>query len=217
MNFKKIPLALLMAHLVYGCTSSNVANKGYCFDDSGEVVECLDRKETLALNPTSALTEYQTNKVKDPSLFNSNLDFQLLKDYVEVMAMNLKQQSDPNGIRNLVAVTSFVQLDSTLKNTNLLGNQLSEHFISELRNVGIPVADYKVTGSIQVTPKGDLAMSREFAELNQNLNIGYVLTGTLIRNERGIIISARIVSVSNNQVIASTSKLLPNLIADRLI
>lgn len=218
MNVKQLSLLSFLALLSAGCSTFDTItnNKEYCFDDTGQTIECIDQQDKLRLNPTSAQSDYQVNRVQDPSLFSTNLDFQLLKDYVENMAMNLKHQSQM-PLTAPIAVTSFVQLDSTLKNTNILGNQISEYFVSELKGVGFPVSDYKVTGFIQVTPEGDLAMSRQFEELNQSLKVGYVLTGTLIRNERGMVVSARIVSLSTNQVVSSTTKLLPSLIVDRIL
>jgi len=196
---------------ISGCASNSPNKENICFTDAGEVIECSAMSSKLMVNPTSPDSIYSPEKKQDPSLFKSNINFVLLNEYVEQLAMQLHSNLGEH-LSSPVAVTSFVTLDSTLKNTTLLGNQVSEYFINELKSVGIPVSDYKVTGFIQVTPSGDLAMSRKVYELKPDLNIGYVLTGTLIENENGMIINARITSLNSNRVVASASKLVPALV-----
>lgn len=214
MKFKALYLAMFSATLMTGCVSNDLPEDNICFSDSGEVMDCSDLTSDLSVNPTNPDSIYSPEKLQDPTLFKSNVNFILLSEYVEQMAMELETKLS-HRITTPVAVTSFVTLDSTLKNTTLLGNQISEYFINELKGVGIPVSDYKVTGFIQVTPSGDLAMSRKLQDLKSDLNIGYVLTGTLVENELGIVINARIVSLESNKVIVTATKLIPNIIINK--
>ncbi len=214
MKLKLISLALASTTLVSGCSMFNnlmfddIREQEICFEDNGEVIEC--NGSMLGTNVSTVANDtFIPETLQDPTLFKSNVNFVLLSEYVEQMAMELRQTTSTN-INSPVAVTSFVALDSTLKSTSMLGNQISEYFINELKKVGIPVSDYKVTGYIEVTPNGDLAMSRRLHELKAGLNIGNVLTGTLIQHERGVVVNARITSLASNNVIASSSKLIPN-------
>lgn len=215
MKLKSLSLAILSASLLNGCQSTDsieaIAEQSLCFDDAGQVIECSSLTQPMAATPTHPNSVYQPVKLEDPSLFNPKLNFVLLNEYVEQMAMDLHHNLQGQMITP-VAITSFVTLDSTLKNASLLGNQLSEYFITELKNVGIPVSEHKVTGAIEVTPNGDFAMSRDLYELNPELDINYVLTGTLIENKRGTVINARVVSLQDNSVVASATKLVPNLV-----
>ncbi|MBU2917113.1 hypothetical protein KO505_03935 [Psychrosphaera sp. F3M07] len=207
---KLLPLSIITLAIL-GCASKGLPEENICFSDEGEVMDCRELSSHLTFNTSGNNSVSSPEKAQDPTLFKSNINFVQLSEYVEQMAMELKSKLSQN-LTLPVAVTSFVTLDSTLNNTTLLGNQVSEYFINELKGVGIPVSDYKVTSFIQVTPNGDLAMSRRIHELKTDLNIGYVLTGTLIENKSGIIINSRIVSLSTNNVIASASKLVPTLI-----
>lgn len=211
MKFKALHLAMFSATLMTGCVFNDLPEDNICFSDNGEVMDCSELTTNMSVNPTNPDSIYSPEKLQDPTLFKSNVNFILLSEYVEQMAMELESKLSQR-IATPVAVTSFVTLDSTLKNTTLLGNQISEYFINELKGVGIPVSDYKVTGFIQVTPSGDLAMSRKLQELKGDLNIGYVLTGTLIENERGTVVNSRIISLDNNKVVASASKLVPSIV-----
>jgi len=213
MKFKHSHLALLVAIQLSGCSSVFMSDDNICFNDNGKAIDCSKLSNSTAPSPLD--NQVTTTPIQDASLFKSKINFQLLNEYVEQMAMNIKDSMNGIPLSSPIAVTSFVNLDSSLKNTNVLGNQISEYFINELKNVGLPISDHKVTGFIQVTPNGDLAMSRQYMELKQNLNIGYVLTGTLVENERGMIVNARVVSLHTNNVIASNSKLIPSIVTSK--
>ncbi len=215
MKLKSLYLAILSTSIVTGCSFNNVFNsipdEHICFSDEGVVIDCQNMQDNIAVDPSAFSNPISVNRAPDPSLFKSKVNFVLLTEYIEQMAMDLEKTLAGN-IYGGVAVASFVELDSTLKRTNLLGNQVSEFFITELRKVGLPVSDYKATGYIQVTPSGDFAMSRKVYELKNNLNVNYVLTGTLVENERGTVVNARIVSLSSNRVVATASRLIPSLV-----
>lgn len=196
-----------------GCITTGEEVTSLCFTNSGEVVECRNLG-TAPVTPVVEGAENAMHLVQDPTLFRSDLTFVGLDEYVEQLAVDLSTFIRNKQISS-VAVASFVELDSSLQSTSTIGNQISEYFVNELVQAGIKAHDYKVTGGIKVTAFGDFAMSRNFMNLNQAQDIKYVLAGTLLRNSRGIVVNARIVSLTNNGVVASSSKLIPNLIASQ--
>jgi len=107
-----------------------------------------------------------------------------------------------------IAVTSFVNLN-TLENTNWLGQQIAEDLVHELYRRGEVVLDYKLTGSIKVTPEGDFVFSRDWTELSKRVPASRILTGTMSRNEKGIVINARIVSLKTRMVEATAQGFVP--------
>ncbi|MCV5721312.1 FlgO family outer membrane protein, partial [Escherichia coli] len=76
-----------------------------------------------------------------------------------------------------------VDLD-TLQDTNWMGQQIEESFIYELNRRGEVVVDFKLTGSIKVTPQGDFVLSRNYKELSSRLPISRILVGTFSRNSK---------------------------------
>lgn len=218
MKKKLFPISLLIISSQFsGCASHKMEDETICFNDQGMPISCADIEQesnNLSMNIASPKSKYMPRAVMDPSLFNSRINFIVLNEYVEQMAIKLQEQTNPKYMSSPVAVTSLVTLDSTLENTSLLGNQISEYFINELKGVGYKVSDHKVTGHIKVTSNGDMAMSRDIQKLKHNLSIGSVLTGTMIQNQRGMVINVRIVSLETNRVIASTTKLIPRLIVN---
>jgi TolB-like protein len=205
----KLSLLIVPIILTTGCGStffSSLNSETICFKDDGSAYDCPN-----GLSMPEPRSNVLNNVEQDPTLFSSNVNFNMLSDYVAQMTMELHDDLKNMDIINSVTVASFVELDSSLNNTNTLGNQIAEYFINELQQFGIPVNDNKVTGYIQMTKDGDFAFSRNVAELEWKENIGYVLSGTMSRNDKGIVINARIIGLTSNKVIASTSKLIPNI------
>ena len=107
-----------------------------------------------------------------------------------------------------IAVASFVNLN-TLENSNWLGQQIAEDMIHELHRRGEVVLDYKVTGSIKVTPEGDFIFSRDWTELAKRVPVSRILTGTLSRNDAGVVVNARIISLKTHMVEATAQGFVP--------
>ena len=132
-----------------------------------------------------------------------------LNHLVSELADRLFQTKLSGGsILNPIAVASFVNLN-TLENTNWLGQQIAEDMIHELHRRGEVVLDYKVTGSIKVTPEGDFIFSRDWTELAKRVPVSRILTGTLVRNDQGVVVNARILSLKTHMVEATAQAFIP--------
>ena len=107
-----------------------------------------------------------------------------------------------------IAIASFVNL-GTLESSNWLGEQLAEDFVHELHRRGEIVFEYKLTGSIKVTPEGDFVFSRDWTELAKRVPVSRVLTGTMSRNAQGVVINASIVSLKTHMVEATAQGFIP--------
>lgn len=114
-----------------------------------------------------------------------------------------------NNTLSPIAVTSMVNL-STLESTNWLGQQLEEDFVHELHRRGEIVLDYKITGSIKVTPEGDFTMSRDWTELSKRIPASRILTGTMSRNDMGVVLNMRIINMRTRMVEATAQGFVPN-------
>ncbi|MGL5525535.1 MAG: FlgO family outer membrane protein, partial [Aeromonas veronii] len=96
------------------------------------------------------------------------------------MTDQLMERKSLTTLTEPIAVASFVDLD-TLQDTNWMGQQIEESFIYELNRRGEVVVDFKLTGSIKVTPQGDFVLSRNYKELSSRLPISRILVGTFSR------------------------------------
>lgn len=201
---------LLLSTIFSACSNFQLfksADTRVCANDDGSFNNCQDM-----------LGSKKSIKSESHSiLFSTDLHFNKLSEYTEQMAADL--QNDVRGIQvdQLIVVASFVHLDSSLQNTNTLGIQLAESFINDLQQIGLPVADHKLMGVLDINAKGDFAFSRDMGQFYSEVDIGYVLTGTMIRNSRGLVVNARLINFTTNKVVASTSKFLPNVVVNNLM
>jgi len=140
----------------------------------------------------------------------------LLSDYTEKLAMELVENMRYVSQASPIAVSSFVDLNNNLKTTSVLGNQLAESFIHELQAFGLSVVDYKHTGEIEVASNGDFTFSRNNHELSNMANIEYVLSGTIIYNDRGAIVNARIIGRESKVVVSTANTFIPAFMVESL-
>jgi TolB-like protein len=156
---------------------------------------------------TASTTEEDDQSVVNDSYTERGM---ALNKIVSTMADRLFVTKVPgNNVLNPIAVTSISNL-STLENTDWLGLQLEENFVHELHRRGEVVMDYKVTGSIRVTPEGDFTMSRDWKELSKRIPVGRVLTGTMSRYALGVMVNMRIINMRTHMVEATAQGFVPN-------
>ncbi len=140
-----------------------------------------------------------------------------INHYARGIMHDLVNNLDYVNSKTPIGVSSFIFLDGDFYQANLLGNQLAESFLHEIHQFGIPVIDFKTTDYIRVTEKGDFVFSRDFLELKDNQPIKYVLAGTLVKHQGGILVNARIVGLESKAVVASAQGFLPENIVSALL
>jgi TolB-like protein len=139
-----------------------------------------------------------------------------INDVVKGLAYQMLESSSFVNPQTPIAVASFVDLND-LESTNWLGNQLSESFIHELQRHGLILVDFKTTGHIRVTKDGDYVFSRDWKELPERQIIDYVVTGTMMKQESGIMVNARMIGMQSRVVVATAQSFIPNwVIGDEL-
>lgn len=201
-------LSIITTAILSGCMSlpTELADNAikYCADDSGEFFECKDVTMDKNLNaPESKST-----------LFSTQYNFQFLSEYTEQLAYDLKRSLQEKQIDRNIVVTTFVFLDRSLRNTDVIGQQVAELLTTDLQNNNLPVIDLNLTGFIDINEQGEFSLSQNDSDINNQLEIGYVCTGTLIENKQGLLINAKIIDRMTNRVVASANKILPRAILD---
>jgi len=115
-----------------------------------------------------------------------------------------------------VVVTSFVKFDDTLQSTQKFGNLLSESLLGQIQAYDIPIIDIHLMGGVNITPTGDYIFSRDVNEMLFERKTGYVLSGVLIRNERGFIVNARIMDLKTKHIVSAASTFIPSYVTDAI-
>ena len=138
-------------------------------------------------------------------------------DYVKNMTHDLIGNMEKVTTQTPIAVTHFALLDSNLQETNLLGHQMAESFVHELHKFRIPIIDFKATDYVRVTQSGDFLLTRDYLELDTDMPMEYILTGTLTKHQGGYLVNARILGLVSKAVVASAQTLIPFYVVDALI
>lgn len=140
---------------------------------------------------------------------------QIVKDYTDRLAHDLLRKYQGNTMKPMV-VTSFVTFDGSLKNTQKLGNIISESLLGQVQEYGVPVVDIHLMGGVNITSSGDFVFSRDVNEIIYAEGIEYVLSGVLIKGERGFTVNARIMQLSSKTVISTASTFIPTFVVDAI-
>ena len=136
--------------------------------------------------------------------------FVKLDNYVEQMAIELSDLlSETQNMSAELAVASFVRLDGSLQTSDQLGNQLAETFMHQLHRFGYQVVDIKLMNSGHISRMGDYVFSRKSEPKFNSEDAEYVLSGTMLYREKGVLVNARVMSLESKKVIATSSKMIP--------
>ncbi|MDC8830632.1 FlgO family outer membrane protein [Alteromonas gilva] len=113
------------------------------------------------------------------------------------------------------AVTGFVPVDSLAYNENLqhplqlLGHQLQEGLLTEATKRGFTAQEFRLTQDIIVSDRSDRVLSRDIELLTAMGRIDYFITGTLVHQEAGAIVNARIIDAQTRDVVAAATRFFP--------
>ena len=144
---------------------------------------------------------YQSTHIEKGEIDSHDLPRHAINDVVKGLAFQMLASSSFVNAKTPVAVASFVDLKD-LETTNWLGNQLARH--------GLVVIDYKTTGHIRVTKTGDYVFSRDWQELPERQIIDYVVSGTMVEQENGILVNARMIGIQSKVIVATAQSFIPS-------
>lgn len=140
---------------------------------------------------------------------NTNVvDSKVLKSYADRLVYELTKQVNPESL-GFISVSSFVELDDNLQNTNPLGNQLSEVLLTSLKESGFAVEDLYVANKIQVNEQGAFIFSRDKLKKIQS---NYILSGVIKYTPNSVNINARVINIKESEIVAAHSFNIPNYI-----
>ena len=162
----------------------------------------------LSCETTKDVDFYQSTHVEKGEIDSYKLPRHAINDVVKGLAYQMLTSSSFVNEKTPIAVASFVDLKD-LETTNWLGNQLAESFVHELQRHGLVVIDFKTTGHIRVTKQGDYVFSRDWQELPERQIIDYVVSGTMVEQEEGILVNARMIGIQSKVVVATAQSFIP--------
>lgn len=134
-----------------------------------------------------------------------------LNDYAQQLVMKLEPSLPLSGP---IAVASFVEFDSNLVTTNMLGNQFAEALMIEMGNSGYPVADINAAKGVKRTAAGNFAFTRKQSVKNNGFCC--VLSGNLIYEKAGVRVNAKLLSNENSQMLGASTLVIPYFVVQHL-
>ena len=113
------------------------------------------------------------------------------------------------------AVTGFVPVDTLTYDAafqhplQMLGHQLEEGMLTEATKRGFTAQEFKLTNDIIVSEKSDRVLSRDINQLTAIDRVDYFITGTLVYQEAGAMVNARIINARTRDVVAAATRFFP--------
>lgn len=220
-----------------------VKEENVCMNPRGQIIDCPRsingydgetttenvQTRTVRTNKPVNLTENQSSNYSSASTMGSesayianhtltgNQHSVLLSEYIEQISASLISNVSKDAKHVVVGVTSFVDFTNDLASITPVGNIVSEHFTTHLFQNGFTVADYKVKNTVSITPQGDFVFSRDANKLASSESITHVLTGTVMYQQTGLLINARIVDFDKKWIISTASGFIPYFVLDTVI
>lgn len=169
---------------------------------------------SLINNSDEEVSPFQHGRFIDKATQSTGRDLGIYtRNIITEMTSNMVMTNE-NGI---IAVTHFTNASSDYNSTGDLGFALGESFLRELHQFGFRTLDYKVSDAIRVTMEGDFALTRDFMELKNEVPAEYVLVGTIIEQQQGFVVNARIVELSTKSILATGKSFIPRSAVNMLV
>ena len=114
-----------------------------------------------------------------------------------------------------VAFTTLVWMDTlTLKNDRraaiLLGHQISSGLKTELVQRGGKVVEHKSAQAISMSDSASYYLTRKLDELSQNIEVSYVLAGTMLEMKGGVEVNVEVIDIESHIVVSSARTFISN-------
>lgn len=169
-------------------------------------------------NPEANNLIKEQTMIKEKPTYQKKTLVKNVNDYAKWLVQDLFSHIDVPNNRSAFAIANFALLDSNLKQTNHFGRQLNEAIMHETTRIGFAVFDLKSTGRLQFTDTGDIFWhSEQIDELSGELNIDYVITGTMTKHQGGYLLNARIIDVTTNILLSSSQAFAPADVVDAVL
>ncbi|WP_448567988.1 FlgO family outer membrane protein [Thalassotalea ganghwensis] len=179
--------------------SDENSSQRLCVSDTGEFYPCDDVSVPVA--------SASSQSTKQSDYFSPSTNFQQLGEYTEQMVYVIFDKLSVQSLEKTIAVPPFITWVPEMVVNGPLNVELAELFIADMQNIGLPVAENVLTYA-DTSVNTDFLNTIPYIQVNDD--IGYVLKGTIRKNQQGITVYAKVIDVESKAVIAATSKLIPH-------
>ncbi|WP_394223262.1 FlgO family outer membrane protein [Alteromonas gracilis] len=113
------------------------------------------------------------------------------------------------------AVVGFVPADTMKYSADhqhplmLLGHQLEQGMITEATKRGFSTQEFKLSNDIIVSDESDRVLTRNIEQLSSIERVDFYITGTMVYQESGAVVNARIINARNKNIVAAATRFFP--------
>ena len=113
------------------------------------------------------------------------------------------------------AVVGFVPADTMKYSADhqhplmLLGHQLEQGMITEATKRGFSTQEFKLSNDIIVSNESDRVLTRDIDQLSNIERVDFYITGTMVYQESGAVVNARIINARNKNIVAAATRFFP--------
>ena len=167
-----------------------------CSNFSGEFFESANDAESVTL-------EQQVNSSSE----------NLIHQHITRLANTLFSSAKNMKLNQSVAVGTFLPVslinEKNKLEQNHIGLQIQESFITLGSQAVLKIIEYKTMSSIVIQQGSDVMLSRQIQNLHEKVNAQYFLTGTYSEQENSLVVNARLIELSSQNVVAAATDYIP--------
>ena len=169
-----------------------------CSNFSGDFFESANDAESVTL-------EQQVNSSSE----------NLIHQHITRLANTLFSSAKNMKLNQSVAVGTFLPVslinEKSKLEQNHIGLQIQESFITLGSQAGLKIIEYKTMSSIVIQQGSDVMLSRQIQNLHEKVNAQYFLTGTYSEQENSLVVNARLIELSSQNVVAAATDYIPTV------
>jgi TolB-like protein len=121
------------------------------------------------------------------------------------------------GLNGSVIVLPFVAQNGLMGGDDILDHDLADYLTNDLSDLGVSTSEGSVGGYLYVTELEHIEFSAEQQEVFSEFNVSYVLTGYIRKIHSGLMLSIKIVELKSGKLVASSNKVLPNVVINSVL
>lgn len=158
----------------------------------------------------------QSSRGSEPALLqqeNKSANENLIHQHITRLANTLFSSARNINLSQAVAVGTFLPIslinEKEISEHSYIGLQIQESFITLGSQAGLNIIEYKTMSSIKLQPGVDVMLSRDLQNLHEKMNAKYFLTGTYSEQENSLVVNARLIELSSQNVVAAATDYIP--------
>ena len=139
-----------------------------------------------------------------------NIEYQTYLLANELFASLKPAQHLRYAVAGFVPVTSLQYDSQSQSPLMLLGHQLEQGLMTEATKRGFTTQEFKLSNDIVIGQHSDRVLSRNIQNLSAPERIDFYITGTLVHQQGGAVVNARVIEARTKDVVAAATRFFPS-------